>query len=357
MVPVPNGSANLTGFITDLRDLYCETPVVELPNTLGVAGRAYAKLEKFNPAGSIKDRVAVYVLNKLERDEQFATNRTIVESSSGNLGIALAMLGAQRAIRVIIVVDPNTSPQNLSIMRAYGAEIIVENALDDKGLYHKTKLDRARRIAAETGGYWVNQTANVLNADAHAATTGPEILRQCGEVIEFCLVATSSGGQIAGIARAIKAHSPSIRIVAVDVVGSQIFSSCRRSYETPGLGLSWQPVLIEKDLIDYVCLVDDAAAFETARFLARQGILVGPSSGAVAAAVYRVQKEQPGASLLGVFPDGGERYLATLFDDEWMARRGFSSQVNSEQMLANLDRLQLTQSVPQSRASDAYSQP
>jgi len=299
------------------------TPVLRMPALWDGGLAPLAKLEKFNPGGSVKDRVAAYIFDKVVSAQPKGWRGPIVESSSGNLGIALAMLGAARGVEVIIVVDPNTSSQNIAIMAAYGARIEIETARDSKGLFHETKLAHARRISEELGGYWVNQTANHLNAEAHRETTGAEIVRDFGMGLDVLAIATSSGGQLRGIAEAVKTRSPSTRIVAVDAVGSQIFSSRRRAYVTPGLGLSWTPVLVDRKLVDQVCLVEDAVAFGTARMLSRAGILVGPSSGAVAAACYRVLHDRPDATVLGVCSDGGERYLASLFDDAWMTEKGF----------------------------------
>lgn len=329
------------GQVSIVADLVGDTPTVALPSLFEAESSPLIKLEKFNPGGSIKDRVAFYVIQELERLGRIKPGGTIVESSSGNLGIGLALLGAQRGYHVVIVVDENTSKQNLAIMRAYGAEIVVETELDDCGLYHKTKLDTAKKIAAERSGYWVNQTANELNPEAHERTTGAEISAQFGQSLDVCVLATSSGGQLAGVARAIKATSPLTKIVAVDAKGSAIFSPKPHSYVTPGLGLSWHPKILDSSCVDFICLVDDRTAFEVARFLAAKGIMVGPSSGAVAAACYRAQQVLGSTTILGLAPDGGERYLNTLFDDEWMNERGFRSRVSSAEIKENIQGLLL----------------
>lgn len=319
------------------------TPSLALPALLCKSRRPIGKLEKFNPAGSVKDRVAAYVFSWLL--DRFGPDwkGPIVESSSGNLGIALAMLGAINGIEVIIVVDPNTSEQNVAIMRAYGANIICETERDSKGLFHETKLARARQIADARQGYWVNQTANLLNAEAHSRTTGAEIADEFGTCVDVVVVATSSGGQIRGISEAIKAASPKTRILAVDAWGSLIFSKKPENYCTPGLGLSWPPALLDMGLIDEVCLVPDAVSFATARYLARSGLLVGPSSGAVAAACYRKLLDVPEARVLGILSDGGERYLTTLFDDDWMREKGFPENLQPEMLVREIAKLNLTE--------------
>ena len=323
-------------------DLIGNTPIVAGNFLPQLDGDVLFKLEKYNPAGSVKDRVARYVVDQAESRGWLSPGGVLVESSSGNLGIALALIGSQRGYRVIIVVDPNTSKQNIAIMRAYGAEIVIETERDDTGNYHKTKLARARKIAErEQGGYWVNQTANELNAEAHCLTTGAEIVKQTARDLDFCVIATSSGGQVAGIAAAVTEHIPGVRVVAVDVIGSQIFNRQGSQYLTPGLGLSWPPKILRPELIDYVCLIDDRTSFETARFLTRRGLMVGPSSGAVAAACYRVCQEHPRARILGVLADGGERYLTTLFDDDWMEKNGFDTAVNSIRILETASSLSL----------------
>ncbi|MDD2102988.1 PLP-dependent cysteine synthase family protein [Pseudomonas putida] len=328
--------------VSMVSDLVGSTPAVRLPSLFEEGSSPFVKLEKFNPGGSIKDRVALYVIQELERQGLIQPGKTIVESSSGNLGIGLALHGAQRGYRVVIVVDQNTSKQNISIMHAYGAEIVIETELDDCGLYHKTKLARAKAIATQTNGYWVNQTANELNSQAHEQTTGAEISSQFGRFLDVCVLATSSGGQLAGVARALKAASPETKILAVDAKGSSIFSSKPHTYITPGLGLSWYPKILEPSLVDWVCLVDDRTAFEVARFLASKGLMLGPSSGAVAAACYRAQKAFGAkTNVLGLAPDGGERYLDTLFDDRWMAKQGFSPKPSSYDVKRRILELQL----------------
>jgi len=306
-------------------DLVGGTPMVEISDWFDPPiGSLFLKLEKFNPVGSVKDRVARYIVDRAEGLGHLSPGGTLVESTSGNLGIALAMIGAQRGYRVIAVVDPRASAQNVAIMRAYGAEIYVEETKDNSGNYHLTKIATARRLAGDIpGAYWVNQTANDLNADTHYATTAPEILQQMGGEIDVCVVATSSGGQLAGINRFLKKHDPRISVLAVDIKGSQIFTSRGQAYLTPGLGLSWRPKLLRDD-IDKVCIVDDSACFEAARFCARRGVLLGPSSGGLLVGMLAAAKRWDAKRIVGLCPDGGERYISTLLNDDWMRSNGFA---------------------------------
>jgi cystathionine beta-synthase/cysteine synthase A len=290
----------------------------------GITAQVCLKLEKFNVAGSVKDRVALHIVAEAERTGRLQPGGAIIESSSGNLGIALAFIGALRGYRVIIIVDPKASEQNIRIMRAYGAEVLVETEVDSTGNYHETRIERARQLERSiSGSYWVNQTNNPLNVEAHRLSTGREILRDTGGELTACVMAVSSGGHVSGVAETLKDADPAIKVVAVDVEGSSIFGAPGKRYVTPGMGLSWQPSTLRDDLIDEAYLLSDSLCFSAARFLAKRGLFVGPSSGAVALACYHLALAGgPGGRIVGICPDSGERYMDTVFSDNWVKEHG-----------------------------------
>jgi|SRR5947209_6045790 len=304
-------------------------------------GRVLLKLEKFNAAGSVKDRVALHVIERAERAGLLRPGGTIVESSSGNLGIALAFLGAARGYRVIVIVDPKAARQSVAIMRAYGAEVVVESRRDSTGNYHETRIERARELERTIpGAYWVNQTNNRWNAEAHALSTAREIVRDCGDSLRACVTAVSSGGHVAGIATALHEHDRRIRAVGVDVRGSAIFASQGYPYLIPGMGLSWRPSIIPDGVPDDVYLLGDEDCCGAARYLARRGLLVGPSSGAVFLVCARLAREAPpGATIAGVLADGGERYTDSVFSDAWLADHGLRPWSGEDGLVRAADRL------------------
>lgn len=322
---LPSYSKGQFGCESNLHGLIGQTPLVDCSALLpAVKAAVHFKLEKFNAAGSVKDRAAAHIVRQAANSGRLASGGTIVESSSGNFGIALSFVAAILKYRVIIIVDPNASPQNIAIMRAYGAEVIVEREVDETGNYHLTRVRRARELEESIpGAYWVNQTENDWNVEAHRLTTAQELIQQTNGEMSFCVLPISSGGQVSGVAEGIKAACPGVRIVAVDVDGSGIFSPERHAYRTPGMGLSWRPKILREGLIDHVFLVTDAEACSCARFLARNGLLVGPSSGATALVCYHLAlQHEIHKKVVGVLADGGERYLTTVFDDEWCTRNG-----------------------------------
>ncbi len=286
------------------------------------------KYERYNPGGSIKDRAALYLVETAERKGWLKPGGTLIESSSGNFGISLAMIGAAKGYRVIILVDPKTTPANLALMKGFGAEVIVVTEQDDSGSYHKTRIALANRLASEIpDAYRPDQCFNRLNQEAHYQGTAREIFEQCSGQLGAFITAVSTGGQLGGISRFFKTYAPQVRIVGVDAIGSTIFGGEANAYRTPGVGLSWTPVNLTLSNLDYAYKVSDAAAFATARAFARhEGILMGPSSGACALVALKLARQiDPEQQIVCMVSDGGDRYIHTLFDDEWMHGQGFST--------------------------------
>ncbi len=299
------------------------TPIVELtkldPNS---SVRIFAKLESHNPGGSIKDRSALEMLQERIRDGQLVPGKsTVIESSSGNLGIGLAQICAYHGIRFICVVDPRTNRQNIAIMRAYGAEVEVVTDVDPvSGEYLPVRIRRVRELVESiTHAYCPNQYANPLNPRAHHSTVR-EILDAL-PTLDFVFCATSSCGTLRGCAEYLRRHQLPAQVVAVDALGSAIFGPPVGGRLIPGHGASVRPSLYADGLADMVIRVHDLDAIVGCRRLAaREAILAGGSSGAVVSALDVVRDRiPPGSTCALVFPDRGERYLDTIYNDDWVA--------------------------------------
>jgi 2,3-diaminopropionate biosynthesis protein SbnA len=307
-------------------DLIGNTPLVDFANVNLSPVRVLHKLEKFNAGGSIKDRPARFILDQAVREGRLRPGGTIIESSSGNFGISLAMIGAVKGYRVIIVIDPKITPMNRSLLTAYGAELVVVDRLDDTGTYQKTRLARVKELhQAIPGSFVPNQAFNLANSEAHYRHTGPELLQQTGGDIGTLVLSVGTAGTIGGVSQFLKERAPHIRIVAVDADGSGIFSRNTHPYALQGLGLGWTPRnLRDLRFIDAVYHVKDVDAFSTCRAVAKaEGHLLGASGGAVCfAALALALKGVDRGSIVTVIADSGERYLDTVYNDDWIVAKG-----------------------------------
>ena len=299
------------------------TPLIRLRRLLPSADfRLFAKLEALNPGGSIKDRPALRILEEALRSGEVGLETVVVESSSGNMGIGLAQACRYHGLRFICVVDTRTSEQNLRVLRAYGAEIDLVTEPDPvSGELLQARLHRVQALLREIeGAFWPNQYSNWNNPGAHYHTTMHEVATALGGKVDVLFVATSTCGTIRGCAEYIRDHGLPTRVVAVDALGSLIFSTQRAKRLIPGLGAGLRPPLCEPSLIDQFTLVTDLDCVVGCRQLvAREAILAGGSSGAVIAAVERLQNQiAAGANCVVILPDRGERYLETIYDDAWV---------------------------------------
>lgn len=308
------------------------TPMIELVNSVAEQdGKIFLKYERNNPGGSIKDRPALYIIEQAEKNGLLRPGGTIIESSSGNFGISLAMIGAAKGYRVIILVDPKTTSTNLALLKSFGAQVVVVTEQDDSGSYHKTRISLANQMAREMeNAFRPDQCFNRLNSQAHYKTTAREILDDCEGKADAVIAAVSTGGQLGGISRYIKEQLPGVLMIGVDAEGSAIFGGEPHAYKIPGIGLGWTPENLDLNYVDYAFKVSDEYAFITARALARtEGILTGPSSGAcVFAALKFAQVMGPNARIVCIASDGGERYIHTLFNEEWIREQGFSEETD-----------------------------
>ncbi len=311
-----------------------DTPLVRLTR-LHPPGNLVAKLEFTNPAGSVKERMAVAMIDDAERRGLLRPGGTIVEPTSGNTGAGLAMVGAVRGYRVICTVPDKVSEDKIKLLRAYGAEVIVtptELLPEDDDSYYGV----ARRIVAETpGAYQPNQYANAANPDAHYRTTGPEIWEQTdGEVGAF-VAGVGTGGTITGVARYLRERRPDLLVVGADPEGS-IYSAGPddeiHQYYVEGVGEDFYPETMDLGVVDRWIKVSDAEAFATTRRLARrEGILTGGSGGLAVHAALQVAAEEPDRLTVVLVPDTGRGYLSKVFDDDWMRTHGFGDVLAAEE--------------------------
>ena len=300
--------------------------------TEGLRAEVWAKLEFLNPMGSIKDRIAHYMIEKAEREGRIESGAVIVENSSGNTALGLAMVAAQKGYRLKVVVRDSISPEKARQLEALGAEVVkVDHTLppDSPDSYNRIT---PRLAAATPGSYFPDQHNNRDNNEAHYATTGPEIWEQMEGRIDVLVAGMGTGGTIGGTARYLKERDPAIRVVAVDPVGSIFYDYFRtgeriepRPYLIEGLGDEFVIGTADFTVIDDMIRVTDRDAFLTTRELVRrEGIMGGGSSGAALWAVRSLARtlDRP-ARIVTIFPDGASRYLSTIFNDEWMRERGF----------------------------------
>lgn len=300
------------------------TPLVALPHMFPASPfRFYAKLEGFNPGGSIKDRAAYTILKNALDSGVIQPGATIVESSSGNMGIGLAQACAYLKLHFVCVVDPKTTAQNVAILTAYGAEVDAVSEPDPiTGEYLQARIDRVQEIVRSRGNScWTNQYANVLNAVAHHQTMH-EIVTALDGQVDYLFCATSTCGTMRGCAEYVREHGLATRICAVDAEGSVIFGNRSQRRLIPGHGASRRPELFQPDLAHRCIHVSDLdCVVGCRRLLRREAILAGGSSGAVVMAIERIKHAIPaGARCVAILPDRGERYLDTIYSDAWVDR-------------------------------------
>lgn len=309
------------------------TPLVRMGRLAGgVRTPVYLKLESFNPAGSVKDRIGVSIVDAAERDGSLQPGGTIVEGTAGNTGLALAMVAAVRGYECVFTVPDKMSDEKVQLLRAFGAEVvIVPTVPPDHPEYYGTV---ARRIAEERPGAIVaNQFYNSANPAAHEATTGPEIWEQTGGRVTHFVASAGTGGTITGVARYLKGQNPDVRVIAGDPQGS-VYAHYKRTgeliegerYRVEGIGNDKIPGTFDLDLVDEVRTVDDGTAFRMARRITREeGLLAGGSTGLNVSVALEVAAEvdDPEACVVALFCDTGERYLSKIYDDDWMRENGF----------------------------------
>lgn len=299
------------------------TPLVRLSRILSdIPFRLYAKLESLNPGGSTKDRPAINVIRRAMETGLIGPGTVIVESSSGNMGIGLAQVCAYLGLRFVCVVDPKVTVQNLRMLKAYGAEIDYVMLPDPQtGEYLKARIERVQRLRETLGDtFWPNQYGNVDNSAAHHLTMH-EIVTALGGEVDYLFCAASTCGTLRGCSEYIKEHGLKTKVFAVDAVGSVIFGGQEKSKRLiPGHGAALRPDLYRQDMAAECLHVTDLECVAGCRGLVKhEALLVGGSSGAVISAIRLARHRlRPDSTCVAIFPDRGERYLDTIYSDEWV---------------------------------------
>jgi len=309
-----------------LLELIGNTPLVRLHRVSeNLAPTVLAKVEYFNPGGSVKDRIAVRMIDAAEASGELKPGGTIVEPTSGNTGIGLAIVAQRRGYHCVFVCPDKVSRDKIDTLRAYGAEVVVcptAVAPEDPRSYYSV----SDRLAAERPGGWKpNQYANENNPRSHYETTGPEIWEQTEGRVTHFVAGVGTGGTISGTGRYLKERDPNVKIVGADPEGSVYSGGTGRPYLVEGVGEDFWPSTYDRTICDEVIPVSDAASFAMTRRLAREeGLLVGGSCGmAVVAALEVARRGGPDDVIVVLLPDGGRGYLSKIFSDDWMADYGF----------------------------------
>lgn len=305
---------------TSSEQLIGKTPLLELCNIereLDLGAKVIAKLEYFNPAGSVKDRAALYMINEAEKSGKLKKGSVIIEPTSGNTGIGLAMVAAARGYRLIIVLPDTMSVERQLLIKAYGAELV----LTDGSLGMSGAIAKADELAREIPDSFIpDQFANPANALAHRETTGPEIYDDLDGKVDIFVAGVGTGGTVTGVGEYLKSKDPSIKIIAVEPMDSPVLSKgVSGSHGLQGLGAGFVPDVLNTEIYDEIITVTTDEAYEAARLIGKkEGVLVGISSGAAAYAAFEMAKrdENKGKNIVVLLPDTGNRYLSTpLFAD------------------------------------------
>ena len=301
--------SNAKGVYNDVRELIGNTPMVKINSfKLKPGVTIYAKLELWNPAGSVKDRIGVYMLEDFEKRGLLKKGATIVEATAGNTGLGVALAAIGKGYKVIFVVPTKFSEEKQSLMRALGAEII--NTPREKGMKGASeKMDELLRTIP--GSVSFRQFENQVNPLAHYETTGKEIYEQLDGKVDYLIAGAGSGGTYTGIVRYLKDKNPDVCGVLADPVGSTLGGGEHGDYNIEGVGNDFVPGTMDMSLVDKVIKVTDTEAFETARLLTSQeGIICGSSSGAAMACALKLAEEIESGTIVAVFPDRGDRYFS-----------------------------------------------
>ena len=310
----------MAAIYTSAEELIGKTPLLELTHIEkadGLKARVLVKLEYFNPAGSVKDRIAKAMIADAEANGKLKPGATIIEPTSGNTGIGLAAVAAAKGYRVVIVMPETMSVERRMLMKAYGAELVLTEGA--KGM--SGAIEKAEELASQTPNSIIaGQFVNPSNPKAHRETTGPEIWEDTDGKVDIFVAGVGTGGTITGVAEYLKEKNPNVRIVAVEPASSPVLTQGRAgAHEIQGIGANFVPAVLNRDLLDEVIPVENEDAFAAGKRIGkREGVLVGISSGAALHAALELAKrpENAGKTIVALLPDTGDRYLSTpLFQD------------------------------------------
>lgn len=311
----------MANIYTSVQQLIGKTPLVELSNIekeLGLKARVLVKLELFNPAGSVKDRVAKSILDDAEKKGELTPDTVIIEPTSGNTGIGLASVAAARGYKVVLVMPETMSIERRKLMKAYGAELVLSDGKKGmKGAIAKAEELKASYPSAIIAGQFVNQA----NPAAHYNTTGPEIFEDTDGKVDVFVAGVGTGGTVTGAGKYLKERIPSLKVFAVEPAGSPVLSGGNPGpHGLQGIGAGFVPDVLDTGIYDGVKQVNEQQAYAAARLIGKkEGVLVGITSGAAAHAAIELAKqdEYAGKTIVAILPDGGGRYLSTpLYDIE-----------------------------------------
>ena len=298
-----------------ITDLIGGTPLLKLSNYIsqkGLEATIYGKLEYFNPAGSVKDRIAKEMIDDAEAKGLIKPSSVLIEPTSGNTGIGLAAVAASRGYKIILTMPETMSVERRNLLKAYGAELVLTDGA--KGM--KGAIEKAQELAAETPDSFIpSQFTNAANPAAHRASTGPEIWNDTDGKVDIFVAGVGTGGTVSGVGEYLKSQNPNVKVVAVEPAGSPVLSKGTPGpHKIQGIGAGFVPDTLNTEIYDEIIAVENEDAFETGRTLARnEGLLVGISSGAAVYAATELAKrpENKGKIIVALLPDTGERYLST----------------------------------------------
>lgn len=302
----------MPGIYDNITDLVGNTPMVRINKLNTTGANVIAKLESFNPGGSVKDRIALNMIERAEQEGKIGKDTVIIEPTSGNTGIGLAMTAAAKGYRLILTMPETFSVERRNLLKAYGAELVLTPG--SEGM--KGAIRKALELSKENpNSFLPQQFENPANPEVHRKTTAEEIWRDTGGKVDILVGGVGTGGTVTGVGEILKTYNPGIKVVAVEPAASSVLSGGMAGpHKIQGIGAGFVPEILNVEVIDEIVRVADDDALSTARRLAREeGILVGISSGAALHAALRVGKrpENQGKTIVVVLPDTGERYLST----------------------------------------------
>ncbi len=316
---------------SNILDMVGKTPMLEVTHIDTGPCRLFLKLELMNPAGSIKDRIGISMIEEAEKRGDIKSGDTLVEATAGNTGLGLALVAAQKGYRLIIVLPDKMSQEKIFNLRAMGAEVVLTRS--DVGRGHPEYYqDLGKRIAEEKGAYFINQFGNPDNPLAHELTTAPEIIEQVGEQLDAIVLGVGSSGTVTGIGKYLQEHAPNVEMILADPVGSVLTDYVKKgelgekgSWLVEGIGEDFIPSIANFDKVTKAYAITDAESFAAAReLLKKEGVLAGSSSGTLLSAALKYCREQTEAKTVVTFAaDTGNKYLSKLYNDFWMEDQGF----------------------------------